>query len=144
MSQAPDIPQPPMSRPHPWQGLRVNDKGQALCKAKRSNGEQCNALAMKGQQVCRKHGGASPQARRKAQLRLAELVNPAIATLAREMAQADRSNDRQRAANSILDRAGVPRSVTSPDGEAARELLLERLHQMRQQQGLDPQQEDEE
>lgn len=91
---------------------------------------------MKGQRVCLKHGGASPQAKRKAQLRLAELVSPAIATLAREMANADKSSDKQRAANSILDRAGVPRSVTSPDGEAARDLLLERLYQLREQQGL--------
>ena len=76
--------------------------------------------------MCRMHGGAAPQVKRAAQLRLLELINPAIATLAREMAQADRSVDRQRAANSILDRAGVVKQG-GPDGDLARALLIDRI-----------------
>jgi len=82
--------------------------------------------------VCRTHGGASKQAQNKAKLRLAELVDPAIATLAREMATAETSADRQRAANSILDRAGWGR-VSAIEGGDVRELLIARLLAMRDQ-----------
>jgi len=85
------------------------------------------APAMRGQNVCRAHGGAASAAKRAAKLRLAALVEPAIATLAREMA--DRSNtsrDKQTAANSLLDRAGWGR-VTKIEAADARELLFQRL-----------------
>ena len=104
------------------------------CQAHTTSGEPCKNAPIRGGNVCHKHGGSAPQVRRKATLRLLELVDPAIATLAREMVKADKSADRQRAANSILDRAGVPRSVTSPDANAARDLLVERLKQLRTKQ----------
>lgn len=105
------------------------------CKAtSKATGKQCGRTAVPGATVCTYHGGNAPQVKRKAALRLLELVDPAITTLAREMVQADKSSDRQRAANSILDRAGVPRATTTPDGEAARDLLVERLRQIREQQ----------
>jgi hypothetical protein len=85
--------------------------------------------------VCRMHGGASPGAKRKAALRLLELVDPAIATLAREMAQADTSKDRQSAANSILDRAGYGRAQMVEVGDA-RQMLIQRLIDL-QQKGPD-------
>jgi len=88
---------------------------------------------MSGQRVCRTHGGSSPQAKRKAALRLVELIDPAIATLAREMVQADTSADRQRAANSILDRAGVPRVTKEIGVDTSREVLLTRLREIRKQ-----------
>lgn len=93
-------------------------------------GERCKNPAMAGATVCRFHGGATQHVRKKAALRLAALVDPAIGTLAREMVKADRSSDRQRAANSILDRAGI---VRKQDGEAeiARSLLVERLRAIR-------------
>lgn len=73
------------------------------------------------------HGGASPQARRKARLRLAELADPAIATLARVMADPEtKTSDKLRAADSILDRAGYGRTQTIETAEA-REILLERI-----------------
>lgn len=105
------------------------------CRAtSKATGKPCGRTAVPGATVCRYHGGAAPQVKRKAALRLLELVDPAITTLAREMVQADKSSDRQRAANSILDRAGVPRATTTPDGEAAKDLLVERLRQIREQQ----------
>lgn len=105
------------------------------CKAtSKTTGNRCGAPSIPGGAVCRHHGGAAPQVKRKAALRLLELIDPAITTLAREMMTADKSADRQRAANSLLDRAGVPRSTTSPDSEAAKDLLVERLKQIRAQQ----------
>lgn len=101
------------------------------CGAKRSNGEPCKKPAIKGGTVCQTHGGSAPQVRKKAALRLLELVDPAIAVLAREMVQADKSADRQRAANSVLDRAGVPRTATVIDGESAKSLLVERINALR-------------
>jgi hypothetical protein len=64
-------------------------------------------------------------------MRLLELIAPAIATLAREMTGATASADRQRAANSILDRAGVVRSQ-GPEGDVARALLIDRLMQLKE------------
>lgn len=88
--------------------------------------------------VCQTHGGSAPQVRRKAALRLLELVDPAIAVLAREMVNADKSADRQRAANSVLDRAGVPRTATVIDGESAKSLLVERINALRSEADIAP------
>ncbi len=87
----------------------------------------CRNAAVPGGTVCRFHGGAAPQVKRAAALRLAALVDPAIATLAREMTSAtNKPADRLRAAENILDRAGVPRH-TGVDSESARAILLEKL-----------------
>ena len=101
-----------------------------------TSGEQCRKSAIRGGTVCETHGGSAPQVRRKAALRLLELVDPAISTLAREMVQADKSADRQRAANSLLDRAGVPRTATVIDGESAKSLLVDRINALRSEAEL--------
>lgn len=105
---------------------RRDGQNRRLCKAHRRDGELCTQPAMDGQAVCKMHGGQAPQTKRKAALRLLELVDPAIATLAREMVQASKSSDKQRAANSILDRAGYGR-VHKVEATDARELLVQRL-----------------
>ncbi len=66
-------------------------------------------------------------------------MDPAIATLAREMVNATTSRDRQRAANSILDRSGWGR-VTKVEAVDARQVLLQRLHELREaaEEALDP------
>lgn len=86
---------------------------------------------MNGGDVCRMHGGSAPQARARAKLRFAELVDPAIAILAREMVQAEKSGEKQSAANSILDRAGYGRSQTI-ESEDIREVILERIRSFRE------------
>lgn len=102
---------------------------QCTAKSKQS-GERCRQTAVPGSTVCRFHGGSAPQTKQKAALRLAQLVDPAIATLGREMVKAEKSSDRQRAANSILDRAGITRGQ-SAELDVARALLLERLLEAR-------------
>lgn len=76
---------------------------------------------------CHLHGGASPGGRKQARLRLAELAQPAIATLARALADPEVPwPTRVRAAQDVLDRAGHPRRV-DVDPEAAREMVVARL-----------------
>lgn len=110
--------------------LRVSPHGWTLCTAHRSNGELCNAPSMAGQRVCQAHGGASPQARRVANLRLLELVDPAIVTLAQIMMTGKLDADRVRAANSILDRAGYTRAAAGPDAGDANALLMKRITEL--------------
>ena len=113
--------------------------GKRQCTAKSTtSGERCTKAPIRGGTVCATHGGSAPQVRKKAALRLLELVDPAIAVLAREMVNADKSADRQRAANSVLDRAGVPRTATVIDGESAKSLLVERINALRSEADIDP------
>ena len=104
------------------------------CTARSSRtGEQCRNSAILGGTVCRTHGGSAPQVQRAAKLRLLELVDPAIATLARALtAQDSRWPDKIRAVENILDRAGHPRS-TQVDIDDAREELLSKLLEMKGQ-----------
>lgn len=109
----------------------MNTQKRRQCTATNRQGKRCGRSPIVGGTVCDRHGGKAPQVQRKARLRLLELVDPAIATLAREMGKAESSRDRQSAANSILDRAGYGRA-TKIEGVDARELLAERLIAMRE------------
>lgn len=101
------------------------------CRATSSTtGNPCGRWSIPGGTVCKHHGGAAGQVRRKAALRLLELVEPAIARLKEEMDTAEKSADRLRAADSILDRAGVVRGV-AVDVDTARALLIRRLMELR-------------
>jgi hypothetical protein len=101
------------------------------CRARNRQGERCGKPAHPGAVVCRLHGGAAPQVKRKAALRLASLVDPAIAVLAQVMTDKDaKPGDRLRATNSILDRAGIVRQQDM-DVEAAQALLVQRLLEAR-------------
>lgn len=55
----------------------------AQCHAHSKSGARCKQPAIAGGSVCRYHGGSAPQVRSKAALRLASLVDPAIAKLAK-------------------------------------------------------------
>lgn len=102
------------------------------CRAhSKTTGKQCGNTAEPGAVVCRYHGGAAPQVRRKAALRLLELVDPSIATLAEVMmSKTNKPADRIRAADSILDRAGIPRAQTM-DISVSQDVLIQRLRAMR-------------
>lgn len=104
------------------------------CRATNRQGQRCRRPPVPGATVCRLHGGAAPQVRRKAALRLAELVDPAIATLARIMVDPNANDaNRLRAVENVMDRAGVPRKVETNDPDTAREILVARLLAIREQ-----------
>lgn len=119
----------------PIEGTDPMEAPRRQCTARaRSTGERCGNRPIPGGTVCRFHGGGAPAVRRKAKLRLQELVDPAIATLGRVMVTAKLDRDKLRAATSILDRAGYP-AATRVDAriniDEQRELLLERLLEVR-------------
>jgi hypothetical protein len=73
-------------------------------------GEPCKNWPIRGGTVCHKHGGRAPQVKRKAEQRIRELVNPALALIA-ELIETGRAEDLPAsvglaAARDILDRAG--------------------------------------
>ena len=53
------------------------------CTATNRAGQQCGKAAIGGANICRSHGGAAPQVKRRAEERLASLVDSAIAELGR-------------------------------------------------------------
>ena len=122
----------------PLEPLERHQKPRCQAMSKQT-GQQCGNKAIPGGTVCRFHGGGARQVRNRARLNLLELVDPAIATLAREMATAEGSTDRQRAANSILDRAGVVRRVDGTPLVDAQEYLVRQLIAMRDGQAREEQ-----
>lgn len=62
---------------------------------------------MRGSRVCSKHGGMAKQVREAAAARIDRLVDPAISTLREMMLRGESHSIRLRAAESVLDRAGI-------------------------------------
>ena len=77
------------------------------CQANKTNGDECKAQAMKGQRVCRVHGGSSPQAKSKAMERLLEAADPVAAEMVRIAKDGKAERDRISAGRDVLDRVGV-------------------------------------
>lgn len=108
----------------PMQGTDPMD---VRCRARNRAGNPCRNRPILGGTVCRMHGGGSPKVQHAAKLRLMSLIDPAIGVLAREMENEENSSaDKQRAANSILDRAGLTRGSTA-DQDVLRALIIDRL-----------------
>jgi hypothetical protein len=79
-----------------------------LCKARRRNGEPCKNPPMNGSTVCRMHGGAAPQVRRRAQQRILEASDKAAYRLVQMMQDKTVPPAVQlAAARDLLDRANV-------------------------------------
>jgi len=81
------------------------------CHARTRDGDQCQHYPMLGQLVCHMHGGKSPQAKAKAEERLAQLVHPAIARLARLIESADQDSVSFNAAKLALELNGFKATV---------------------------------
>ena len=77
----------------------------------KSTGESCKRHAIAGGTVCRVHGGAAPQVRKAAALRLAALVDPAIGVISRALKDKKQPKIAFDAARDVLDR----NALKSPD-----------------------------
>ena len=83
-----------------------------LCSAHNWKGQPCGKFAMRGQTVCRNHGGASPQAKAKAEhmielaeLRLRNLAPRAVSELENLVTSATSEAVRLGAARDLADRS---------------------------------------
>jgi hypothetical protein len=92
---------------------------------------------MRGQKVCRVHGGSSPQAKAAAKTRLIAAQDPAISKLLKIMATAEKDADALRAIENILDRSGLPRGAALTVSDARDYLVdaIERIVQSRDDEG---------
>lgn len=81
--------------------------GWLVCTAHRTDGTPCRAPVVRGARVCRAHGGLAGHVRDAARRRLETLVDPAIGTLRSVMLRGETDTVRLKAAESILDRAGI-------------------------------------
>jgi len=82
------------------------------CAARRQDGQPCGMTPIRGAAVCRMHGGSAPQVIKKARERLALAADDAASWLVKMMN--DESvpwSERRRAMETILDRAGISKSV---------------------------------
>ena len=102
----------PMKRGDPMEVTDIDQRDPRLCIGHNRAGTLCNKYAMKGQNVCRNHGGSSPQALAKAaaavelaELRLRNLAPGAGAELETLVTSADSEQVRLQAANSLVDRS---------------------------------------
>ncbi len=80
------------------------------CTAHRKNGDRCKLAAIKGGNVCRNHGGAAPQVKRKAIERLLEAADPAAAELVKLALHGKSDQVKLNAIRDLLDRAQVGKS----------------------------------
>jgi len=105
---------------HPGTGIEWDNPGTSVerrdprkCTAHNRAGQPCGKFAMRGGQVCRNHGGASPQALAKAQaaleradMKIRGLAIPAVDAIER-LLQAESEAVILAAAKDILDRGGL-------------------------------------
>lgn len=152
-ADVPLVPPPPMQPGMPPPSLADPTAGGYYCGAIRSRGQLvqdreagieepwpwCRMRAGRGTDHprigrCRDHAGSTPNGRAAARLRLSELVQPAMATLARALTDPNVPwSVKQRSADSLLDRAGYPRRI-DVDVDAQRDGLTERLWALLEEQ----------
>ena len=101
-----------MNEPDPMDETSIARRDPRKCTATNRAGGPCGKFAMRGQRVCRNHGGSSPQALAKAaaavelaELRLRNLAPRAVAELESLVTSADSEQVRLQAANSLVDRS---------------------------------------
>lgn len=92
----------------PLWGDGRNPDPSRICTARRTNGEPCRKVAIKGGKVCATHGGRAPQVKAKARARLEEAAD----RMAKELLQIATADDapaavKLAAIKDALDRAGL-------------------------------------
>lgn len=92
----------------PPKGLEARKEHGNVCTAKRTNGQPCANFAINGSHVCRIHGGAAPQVRARAQVRIlmaSDLAAKKLIDMLTSPKVAD--NIKLAAAKDLLDRANL-------------------------------------
>lgn len=96
-----------------------------------TNGRRCRkAIIPGGTTVCSAHGGAAPQVRRRAQLRLLSLVDPAVSVLARILTTSTDEKLKAHVAQDILNRTGMGKAQ-DVSADVAKAVMMERYYAMR-------------
>lgn len=95
------------------------------CKAVSSRtGEPCRRWAILGGRVCPTHGGSIKRVKQSAQQRLAEMVDPALTSLAELVESADSDGIKLAAIKDVLDRAGFkPKERIEQSGKLVVEVV---------------------
>lgn len=91
-------------RPDPLEPEHLMAPGRQCTATSKQSGQQCRRPAIAGGFVCRFHGGAAPQVKDKARERLAMLVEPALAKLAKLVKQDKNPAVALGAVKDVLDR----------------------------------------
>ena len=94
------------------------------------NGRRCRKACIPGGTVCNTHGGAAPQVRNRAKLRLLSLVDPALSTLARTLATSADEKLKTQISFGILDRTGLGKA-SDVSADVAKAVLMERYRTLR-------------
>ncbi len=100
-----------------------------ICTAHRTDGQPCQASAIRGGTVCRSHGGSASQVREAARRRLLELVDPALVRLDRIIRESNDERIVLAALKEVLTRAGIDPPVEDLEREMdvrTAEMVLDR------------------
>ena len=98
------------------------------CRAHNRDGSPCSAYAMRAGVVCRMHGGAAGQTRRKAQERLEAASDRLARALLDIAASADSESVRLAAIRDALDRVGVTsKTAIEVEVQAPWQIMLSRM-----------------
>jgi hypothetical protein len=98
-----------MDLPNPMLGRRCGRRTRA--------GGRCMLHPMRGQTICRMHGGKAPQNLAKAEERLRALVHPAINEIARIISSGENDSVKLAACRDVLDRCGYKPTVQIESNE---------------------------
>jgi hypothetical protein len=118
------------TRPESWNGDEYIGEGlppwgtKVRCPVIR-NGRRCRKAVIPGGAVCNTHGGAAPQVRRRAKLRLLSLVDPALGQLARILANPDDQRVALAAIKLVTDLNGMG-VKSDTDASTAKAVLMDR------------------
>ena len=101
-----------MDEPDPMDETSIARRDPRRCTAHNRAGAPCGKFAMRGQTICRAHGGASPQAKAKAEemieiaeMRLRGLAPRAVAELENLVTNATSESVRLAASRDLVDRS---------------------------------------
>lgn len=94
-------------KPGTGRPAKIPKPGKVICREVTSNGDPCRQYAVRGGNLCPKHGGALPNYRAMAMERLERNAPKAVKTVIEIMNEGEDGRTRLAAARDVLDRTGV-------------------------------------